>query len=737
MPQSLNQKAVNNFVKGLITEAAELTFPEGASVDELNCDLRRDGTRRRRLGVAYEAGYSLSGASVTLADSSKLSSGDWINVGGNPDLEFLVVQKGSTLYFYNKADLPHSEQLRADTVDLTAHEFAGSAGAETVVCQYTSIKGVLVVSSPAINTIYVEYDSVTDTISSPTEINFKVRDFEYLGDVDDYTSQSATSTPDNTRIYDTLNSGWADTNNGGSGTSLAIYRTARSNLYPPLTHPWFSGKDTNDAFSVPEWEKIGAGTSLSGNGRYVLDFFSKDRDSILVAEGYASPSPSLNETETSRFRCVESFAGRVFYAGLDSSANSGTIIFSGLVEGVNDLGKCYQINDPTSEYSSDLLATDGGTVKIPDAINIKKLYAYQFSLFVFADNGVWQITGTDGQFRADSYIINRVSRVGLLSEGSFVFAEGLPFWWSRFGIHTLQTDTVSGQATEKNISLSTIQTLWDEIDADAKQKVVSVYDNISKRIYWAYPDAGETVESKLNNFLLFDVPLTAFFPWRVEDQTTNTNAIVGLSFYSGYGAKDLALDVTSNSGLDDVVTSGGDDVISTQISTFNTGDPAIVLICRDGATNQITMGGFTSSSFLDWGDTDYSSYAITGYDFIGDLVRKKNAPYVLTYSRLTEEGFTGNEVDGYEAVRPSSLLISSAWDFKDTFSTPQQAYRLKYPVTVDPNNLDVYNYPEDVITTRLKLRGHGRSVRVKFESETGKDFIILGWGMIQGANPRF
>ncbi len=41
MAQSLSQKAVNNFVRGLITEAAELTFPEGASVDELNCDLRR------------------------------------------------------------------------------------------------------------------------------------------------------------------------------------------------------------------------------------------------------------------------------------------------------------------------------------------------------------------------------------------------------------------------------------------------------------------------------------------------------------------------------------------------------------------------------------------------------------------------------------------------------------------------------------------------------------------------
>ena len=48
-----------------------------------------------------------------------------------------------------------------------------------------------------------------------------------------------------------------------------------------------------------------------------------------------------------------------------------------------------------------------------------------------------------------------------------------------------------------------------------------------------------------------------------------------------------------------------------------------------------------------------------------------------------------------------------------------------------------FNYPDDVITSRVKIRGHGRSMRVKYESEQGKDFLLLGWGMIQGRNPRY
>ena len=194
----------------------------------------------------------------------------------------------------------------------------------------------------------------------------------------------------------------------------------------------------------------------------------------------------------------------MFYAGIAASEHTGTVLFSKVVDNNNDLGKCYQQNDPTAEYLSDLLATDGGYISIPDAINIQRLYAYQSSLFVFAENGVWAITGVDGVFSASSYGINRVSSVGILNPESFVEAEGIPFWWSRFGIHTLTTDPTSGQGKEQNLTISTIQTRWDSITTEQKSKVTAIYDSISKKIYWSYPNAGETVASKLNNFLKVD-----------------------------------------------------------------------------------------------------------------------------------------------------------------------------------------------------------------------------------------
>jgi hypothetical protein len=710
MPQSLTQRVVNTFVKGLITEAGELTFPPDASVDELNCDLRRDGSRRRRKGAAKETNFELS--SFTVADDAITTTGVWYNVGGQSGLEFLVFQNGSTLHFYNKSGVPFSANVDSATVNLSTYEVAGSVGASNAKCTFTSLKGALIVVSEAIDPIYIERDNVAETISI-TQIDFRVRDFDWQGDTTTYYEDEAS--PSDERKYDAQNTGW----NTGNG--------APTDLTKRLTHPWYSGKDASGVYSATEWDKIYTGTSLTGNGHYVLDFFSKDRASASGISGLTT------ETESSRFKTVATFAGRAFYAGLDSTSNTDIILFSQLIDNFNQLGECLQQNDPTSEQISDLLDTDGGTIRIAGAVGIKVLYVIDASLYVFAENGVWRIEGIDGVFSPAGFAVRKITDVGIVSEGSFVIADGSPIWWSKNGIHTLQFDQTSGRPVESNLTISTIQAYWDRIPNESKNKLISIFDPVNKRAYWAWPDDGETVESKVNNILVLDVPLKAFYPWYVEDETTDTDAIIGMEFFSGFGAAASTLDVVTSTG-DDVITSAGDDVVSIQ-NLAVTGSPAIILIIRDGESDKMTMGSFTGEDFLDWGTTNYSSFAEAGYDFMGDLLLKKTAPYITTYMRLTETAWEGNETDGYQPDKPSSMLVSAFWDFKNSSSsTAQQAYRFKSMPVVDANNLLNFDYPETVITTRMKVRGRGRSMRIKFESEQGKDFVLLGYSVLGGVN---
>ena len=704
MPQSLIQRTVNTFVKGLITEASELTFPENASVDELNCALERDGTRRRRKALTLEENHVLS--DVTIPQGALVHTLDWYNVAGQPNLEFLVVQVNNILYFYEKSADPLSANKYADTVNLNSYSAANNLSPSDERVQVTSLNGALIVASPAINTFFVEFDTVAQTFSETT-ITFKERDFEWQGSDVEVTSEyfSNDSSPSAERTYDAKNVGW------GQGGGPATYTFA-------LTHAWYAGKDANGAFNATDWGEIYSGSSLAANGHFVVDVFNKVRSGLTT------------EVETARFRTVAAYAGRVFYAGIDSAKNGGKVYFSRLTERLADVGNCFQVYDPTSEIISDLLDTDGGVVSIPDAHNIRKLHVIGASLLVFAENGVWAVAGVDNVFRATEYAITRISDTGLTNETSFVVADGLPVWWSKTGIYAIQQGESLSVPTAQNLSLSTIQTFWNSIPNEKKAQVHVEYDKVNQRVMWFYPDAEETIDYKYNNILVMDLALQAFYPWKIADQDSNTSYVIGTSYYAGLGSTSTETQVVNGA---DTVVNGANNVIATLYRDYLQGDSEIKVLVRDGATGKMTFATFRGDSYLDWGDADYKSFAEAGYDFMGDMTTFKTAPYITTYMRVTEDGYTASGL-GYDFINPSSCLMSVSWNLSKTNSTPREIYKLKDVPVVDPADLSSINYPSDTVVTKSKVRGRGRSMKLRFESATGKDFHLVGYEVLGGKN---
>lgn len=712
MPQSLIQRTVNTFVKGLITEASELTFPENASVDELNCALERDGTRRRRKALTLEDNHVLS--DVVVPQGALVQTLDWYNVAGQPNLEFLVVQVNNILYFYEKSTDPLSANKYSGTVNLDTYSASNNLSPSENRIQVTALNGALIVASPAINTFYIEFNTSTEAFTS-TVINFKERDFEWQGSDTEVTNEyfSDKTGASAQRIYDTKNVGWEGTKGGAALTTYGAPTT-----YPPLTHAWYAGKDANGAFNKTDWEEIYSGSSLAANGHFVLDVFNKVRSGLAT------------EVETGRFRTVAAYAGRVFYSGIDSAKNGGKVYFSRLTERLADVGNCYQVYDPTSEIISDLLDTDGGVVSIPDAHNIRKLHVIGASLLVFAENGVWAVAGVDNVFRATEYAITRISDVGLVNENSFTVADGLPVWWSKTGLHAIQQGESLNVPTAQNLSLSTIQTFWDNISNEKKAQVHVEFDKVNNRVFWFYPDNDETIDYKYNNILVMDLALQAFYPWRVEDQDSDTSYIIGTSYYAGLGATSTETQVVNGS---DNIVNGADDVVATLYRDYLQGDSEIKVLVRDGATGKMTFATFRGDTYLDWGEADYKSYAEAGYDFMGDMTTFKTAPYVTTYMRVTEDGYTVSGL-GYEFINPSSCLMSVSWNLNKANSTPREIYKLKDVPVVDPDDLGSINYPSDTVVTKSKVRGRGRSMKLRFESATGKDFHLVGYEVLGGKN---
>lgn len=724
-------KEYNTFVKGIITEASPLTFPEDASIDEENFILNRDGSRQRRLGMDYETSYTLSSniPNSTFSDLAVATS-EWRNADNDSTKNFAVVQIGATIYFYDLNQDPLSGGLKAFTVDLTTYKTSYAANIGSNPISTTVGKGILYVVSKDTDPFYVEYDSSADTISV-TQISIEIRDFLGLDDGLDIDERSGSIS--NEHRYNLYNQGW-------DSTKVSSYYTAKS-VYPSNADIWTLAKDSNDDFDPNLLDKQYFGNTPAPKGHYVLDAFTRDRTTV------SGVSSLTTELEQGRPQAVAFYAGRVFYSGVESTVNAGptlngNIYFSQTLTDPAKSGYCYQEADPTAEDISDLIDTDGGVITIPEIGKVWKLIPVRDSLVVFADNGVWQIAGDVGAgFTATSYQVQKISNVGALNAESIVVVESSVLYWTKSGIYVATTDANSGLLNAQNITERTIQTLYQNIPSVGKLYAKGVYDVASKRVSWLYNDddnyTGGTYKYKYVKELVFDTVLGAFYKNSISDLASNTPYVAGAVTTPDLQISQTAYAVVEN-GVQ--VQVNGVDV---EVSLDNPARGAVatkylIVTPQDATNSKVTWGGFVNTNFLEWESADstgvdFSSYLITGHEIFGDTSRRKYIPYLIAHFNRTETGFVSDGSGGLNAENPSGCYMQARWGWANSdnsgrWSNVQQLYRLNR-MYIPTGTSDTFDYGFEVVTTKTKMRGKGKAISIKFYSETGKDAHILGWAV--------
>ena len=789
-PQQYSQKTVNTFIKGLYTEASVMTYPENTSSDELNFDLLIDGTRRRRRGIAYEENYQNSSFSVAAGDL--VHSETWTNVSGIGGTEFLVVQHNNMVYFYDKSLDTISAGQKSFSINLNDYSANNSYSVSSSYINTASVTGYLIIVSPAIDPIRVEY-LPNDNNITVTKIKIQIRDLEYLGlssnitfiertsntvtvtvntphyynsgdvvEIDSslyqfngtftltgaptsttftYTlagsnlgSTAATGlaikniepeTPPtavtNNYLYDLFNQGWYSDNNGRSGNAFDYWDNTRSD-FPPRNKPWWVGKNTSNDQDIDQYLKIEYGNTLAPNGHFILDFFNQNRSAVSNVNNLTTV------VETARFNSVAPYAGRVWYAGLDSAKNGGKVFYSKTIESEKDFGICYQKEDPTSEDTPGLVDSDGGYIIIPEASSIQALFTTGSILYVLASNGVWIIGGVDQVFKATEYYVSKISSFGISSKRTLINVSDSPVFWDTSGIYTVAIQDSAPFVTSMS---DNIRSFYDAISTEMKKEATAVFDRLGKRIIWMYSKNDEATPNKKTKILIYDLNLQAFFPWEIAN-TTGTSPYLYCGFYlSGLGSSEVDYNILA--GVDQVIDASSNTVIeSISSTTTSNSDTKFLVRTADG---YLTVANFTDRSFLDWGSANYSSYVETAYDFSGSALLKKNVPYIVSYMKRTEENFVlsgGNYIVDY----PSSCIFTVKWDLSvdnSRWSTPSQIYRMVNYPTVDVNDL-TFSYPYDTIVAKTKIRGKGRVLRMRFESEAGKDLNLIGWETINASN---
>lgn len=792
----------NTFVRGLITEANPLTYPENASKSEDNFILKRDGSRKRRLGVDYELNYALNSALVDYATLSDLaiSTYKWINPGNEPSKTINVIQVGRRIYLFDgSANAPSANLLQT---------FSLGDGLKYTPAQYTSINGDLLF----VNAGHA-YTRITATYSSPssaptfvlTSPRIYVRDIWGAEDATRTDDERPTSITDAVTFYNYYNQGWPlqkvildlgpdpDTGLGGfwgmhatplstgtnndrslidwEGWPLYIFYQLEGN-YPSYYDVYHLGRTAENKFSVHQLVNSDPGGRLAARGRAIIDVFDRGqfRSNQLSSQYAAAPSYlidptvynttkstlSFSDQETGRFSTIVTYAGRVFYSGIDSSVTNPTsttphystmIFFTQVVENGDSLGKCYSVNDPTSADFSEALPSDGGSMPIPEVNRIVKLVTTSVSLLVFAENGVWQITGPDGVFRADDFSISKISSVGALGAESIVQVEDSVFFWAMSGIYVLTPDPSSGRLAASNITETTIQTYYTEdISSLAKSYATGIYDEDNRTVRWLYNDMGSydgiNYRNKYNRELTFDLVLQAFSTKTFGELDTDSPYIAGYVQTANFTS------VVSS----EVVTVNG---VPVQVNGVNVTVDRLVrgtgigriryLVVKPNAIGDatFTFAQERDANFLDWVSDDATgvdapAHLLTGYEMFADSARNKQSVYMTAHFKMTETAMVtvGDDLD-YDS--PSSCLVRSQWDWVTIdiggkVSEQFEAYRLpRNYVMQTAGNLP---FGSDVVTTKNKLRGTGRSLALRFDTSPGKDCHIYGWALDMEGTPR-
>ena len=146
---------------------------------------------------------------------------------------------------------------------------------------------------------------------------------------------------------------------------------------------------------------------------------------------------------------------------------------------------------------------------------------------------------------------------------------------------------------------------------------------------------------------------------------------------------------------------------------------------------EFTFSSFTSENPKeDWG-VPFTAFVEFGFDVAGDIMRDSlKAPVLISHLERTEDGFEIDpETSDLVLKNTSSCLMSYGWDWATNYGRQTQIYKfLRNYIPSGPS--DLFEYGVDVITTRNRIRGKGHSLGVRLDSEAGKDFRLLGFGIL-------
>lgn len=267
MVRNVGTVLLNNFSKGLITEATGLNFPDNAVTDSDNVLFEKIGRVTRRLGYDIESEAESIGYGGS-ATAGVVQEYMWEAVAKQGGFTFLVVQLGRVIRFF-EMNTAHNISVGSVPVgiDLGDYKIPGSSPIQEIPASISAGAGYLFICHPSCDPIIVNYDSETNSFQT-AKLTITIRDLEGVEDalaIDtepvDLTIQHAYNLK-NQSWYKDVRVGSANNEPGGSGGGKRPAGTSEggignniSSIQPVITSP-VHDSTVNSLTPTIEWDGV-------------------------------------------------------------------------------------------------------------------------------------------------------------------------------------------------------------------------------------------------------------------------------------------------------------------------------------------------------------------------------------------------------------------------------------------------------------------------------------------------
>lgn len=727
MPQVPADKPFFSLDTGFISESSPLNFPDGSTLDESNFEILNDGSRKRRRGLDLEDGGSVVTLPDSIGTSDILNAGRWRNVGGDPSLNFVVVQAGANLVIFQDSGTVISTSEFSEEIELEALGAPNATASEIKQnpVALTFGRGKLFVSGKFVKPHYITYDPSGPSFLA-TEIRILERDFEGVNDgVANTTQPNAATTA---HLYNLYNRGWKP----GDITSF----NSDVGDYPSKNLIWHEGYQraitTNKAEvdGVWEWNSTKANAQLTGNASAPQGSLIRDPFDTTQATSSTSGAQSIGAISNGTTLPSTTLALTITVTGHGYS-NSDEVV-------IND----HQAKVKFSSGGATLNITFDGTYTVSGVTS---------NTFDITYTSLWSIDSiVDIDFRLGYVGEGLVERPSGIQNGSFFIEErpeAIQWFAGRMfysGIdHSELNDHVFFSRiafTDEDYGLClqfndpTNKNLSELLSDDGGVIVIPELGKVQRMIPYGaslllltsngvweigggqrgYFTADGYSVSKIS-----DIECTSTYsPVLVEDSIFFTGDKGIYTIYRDVQTRQLVVQSVTTSTIQSAYNSIGATAQSTIKTCYddarkrlyflyksgstntNAYTKALVLVLGNGAWYKLDfptgIGGVyairdadtsdsqkkvkflvrqSSGATLEWCDMDQSDYTdfddtesvpyiLTGYDNLQDFQRYRQAPIIHVFMKKTETGYTESGGD-LIPVNESSLTMQARWDWAD------------------------------------------------------------------------